>query len=92
MRAKGKAWRVLHWILIVNFLLQIVYGVYMVFFVVGGSKWPLFARAVDTPVQVILKRRLYGVETWIAIAGLSIYLAITEIFPKKAMDREEGSA
>jgi len=83
---KGKAWRVLHWILILNFLLQIFYGVYMVFFVVGGSKWPLFARAVDTPVQVILKRRLYAVETWIAISGLSVYLAITEILPKKATD------
>jgi hypothetical protein len=34
----------------------------MVFFVIGGSRWPLFAKAVNTSVEVILKRRLYAVE------------------------------
>jgi len=55
----------------------------MVFFVIGGSRWPLMARAVDTPTEVILKRRLYTIEAWIAIAGLAIYLALTEILPRK---------
>jgi hypothetical protein len=32
---------------------------------------------------VILKRRLYAIETWIALGALSIYLAITEILPKR---------
>jgi len=75
--------RVLHWIIIINFLIEIGYGLYMVFFVVGGSRWPLMARAVDTPTEVILKRRLYAIEAWIAIAGLAIYLALTEFLPKK---------
>jgi hypothetical protein len=34
----------------------------MVFFVIGGSRWPLFAKAVNTSVEVILKCRLYAVE------------------------------
>ncbi len=55
----------------------------MVFFVIGGGKYPLFKKALNTPVEVILKRRLYSLETWVAIAGLSIYLAITEILPQK---------
>jgi hypothetical protein len=74
--------RVLHWVIIVNFILEIGYGLYMVFFVVGGSKWPLMASAVDTPIEVILKRRLYGIETWIAIVGLAIYLGLTVFLPK----------
>ena len=75
--------RVLHWFIIVNFLTEIVYGFYMVFFVIGGSKWPLMAKAVETPMEVILKRRLYSLETWIAVAGLAVYLALTEILPRQ---------
>jgi len=80
---KGKWWKVLHWIVVVNFVLEIAYSSYMVFFVVGGGGLPLFQRAVETPVEVILKRRLYAVESWIATGGLAVYLAITEILPKK---------
>ena len=74
--------RVIHWIIILNFLAEIIYGSYMTFFVVGGAHWPLFARAVDSPVEVILKRRLYAVETWLATVGLSLYLAITLFLPR----------
>ena len=55
----------------------------MVFFVIGGGRAPHFGKAVDTPVEVILKRRLYSLETWVATAGLAVYLAITEIYPRK---------
>jgi|LDZT01.1.fsa_nt_gi hypothetical protein len=71
----------LHWFIIFIFILEIGYGLYMVFFAVGGSRWPLMARAVETPVEVILKRRLYAIETWIAISGLAVYLALTEFLP-----------
>lgn len=74
--------RILHWIIIANFVLGIFYGMYMVFFVIGGGGWPLFGRAVMTPVEIILKRRLYSVETWIATAGLAVYLALTEFLPR----------
>lgn len=80
---KNLKWlRLLHWVIIINFLIEIGYGLYMVFFAVGGSRWPLLARAVETPIEVILKRRLYAIETWIAIAGLAIYLALTVFLPK----------
>jgi len=78
-----KWWRILHWLIIVNFLLGILYGFYMVFFVVGGGNWPLFGDAVDLPTEQIFKRRLYAVETWVAITGLCIYLGVTEILPRK---------
>lgn len=78
-----KFWKVLHWLIIVNFLAEIVYGFYMVFFVVGGSHYPLWMRAVETPIEIILKRRLYAIEVWIAITGLTIYLALTEFLPRK---------
>ena len=75
--------RILHWVIIVNFVLGILYGAYMVMFVIGGGGgWPLFARATETPVEVILKRRLYSVETWVATSGLAVYLALTEMLPR----------
>jgi hypothetical protein len=35
---------------------------------------------------VILKRRLYAIEAWVAFGALAIYLAITEILPKRLVD------
>lgn len=80
---RSKWWRIIHWGIIVNFILGIIYGIYMVFFVIGGERWPLFQRAVDIPIEIILKRRLYALETWVAITGISLYLAVTEILPRK---------
>ncbi|MDZ7843682.1 MAG: hypothetical protein U5K99_02600 [Anaerolineales bacterium] len=80
---KNKVWKIIHNLIIFNFLVEIVYSFYMVFFVIGGGKWPLMNRAVETPLEVILKRRLYALEAWIAIGGLCIYLAVTEVLPQK---------
>lgn len=80
---KKKIWKIIHNLIIFNFLVEIVYSFYMVFFVIGGGKWPLMNRAVETPLEVILKRRLYAIEAWIAIGALCIYLAITEVLPRK---------
>jgi hypothetical protein len=77
-------WRIIHVLIIMNFLVEVLYGVYMVFFVIGGRRWPLFAQAAQTPVEVILKRRLYAIETWIAMTGLGVYVAVTEILPRRA--------
>jgi hypothetical protein len=73
--------KVIHWFIIVNFLLEIFYAADMVFFKVGGGG-PLFARAGKISFELMMTRRLYAIECWIAIAGLSIYLAITEIYPR----------
>jgi hypothetical protein len=37
---------------------------------------PLLGRANDIPFELLASRRLYAIETWIAITGLAIYLAI----------------
>jgi len=77
-----KWWKVLHWFIIINFVLGIFYGFFMVFFAVGGGRYPLWMRAIDIPVEVILKRRLYAIEAWVASAGLAVYLALTEFVPR----------
>ena len=79
----------LHALIILNFLIEIVYAAYMVFVVVappGGG--PLGSRALDIPFEMMTTRRLYATEFWIAMGGLAIYLAITEIGPRLQAYRE----
>ena len=73
-----------HVIIIVNFLFEIGYASYMIFSVLApeGGGGPLFEQAKTMPFEQMVTRRLYAVECWIAIAGLAIYLAITEIGPR----------
>ena len=76
---KKKVWLVVHWVIIVNFLLQIIYGMSQIFFVLlppGGSAGPLFLSSAEISPELMLARRLYAIETWVAIGGLAIYLAI----------------
>lgn len=80
---KKRIWRIIHSLVIINFIVQVVYSFYMVFFVIGGGKWPLLQKAVETPLEVILKRRLYAIEAWVAVGGLCVYIAVTEILPRK---------
>lgn len=82
-------WRVLHVFIILLFATEISYGFFQVFFAVGGERYPLFMRAVETPIEIILKRRLYAVEVWIAMSGLSVYLALTEFLPRMLPDLVE---
>jgi hypothetical protein len=88
VNVRGRYWKILHWFLIINLAAESLYGFYMVFFIIGGSRWSLFAKAVNTPVEVILKRRPYAIETWVALGALAIYLAITEILPHKFQNRK----
>jgi hypothetical protein len=87
-----KLWRSLHFFIIFNFIFEIAYSFYMVFYAVGGGKWPLMAKAENTPVEVILKRRLYAIESWIAIVGLASYLGLTEFLPQKIQKLLEETA
>ncbi len=79
----NKWWRIIHNLILLNFIVEILYSTYMVFFVVGGSRFPLLRSAIETPIEIIMKRRLYAIETWLAIAGLAIYVAITELLPRR---------
>ncbi len=79
------AWRILHGVIVVNFAVEILYAQYMVFSVLRppGAGWgPLGARALTMDPQQLMIRRMYASEAWIAIAGLSVYLAITEVYPR----------
>ena len=77
--------RVVHGVIIVNFLLQILYGAYLVFFVMRpeGISGPLAGAATSIPHDFMMVRRAYALETWVAIAGLSVYVGITEILPRR---------
>ncbi len=77
--------RALHVVILVNFALQIGYGSYMTFVEVRpeGVTGPLFGAAASIPHEMMVARRLYASETWIAIVGLSLYVGITEILPRQ---------
>jgi len=85
MKKLPAGFQVLHWIIIINYLLEIGYGGYMVFFEVGKDKGegkPLFGKAGELDHETMMVRRMYANETWIAIAGLTTYLGITEFLPR----------
>lgn len=75
---------VVHWAIILNFVFQVGYAGYMVFAVVKPPEadGPLFAAALTMPFEMMVTRRLYASEFWVAFSGLAIYLALTEIAPR----------
>jgi len=81
----GTLWLLIHAVIIINLLIQIFYGAWMVFVEVRpeGVSGPLFGAANSIPVEMMMVRRAYAIETWIAIGALSIYLGITEILPRR---------
>ena len=84
MQSFSKSWRVLHWVIIINFAVELVYASYMVFFVLtDGISGPLFSAAKTMPFEQMMVRRQYALEFWIAAAGLSLYLGLTEILPRR---------
>ncbi len=73
----------LHAFIILNFLAEIAYASWMIFEVLQpAGAGPLGQRALTLDHEWMVTRRLYAIECWIAIAGLSVYLAITEIGPR----------
>ena len=78
-------WKVVHGFIIANFVIEIIYAQHMVFSVLRppGAGWgPLGARALTMDPQQLIIRRMYASEAWVAIAGLCVYLAITEMYPR----------
>ena len=91
-RVKYLVLMILHWVIILNFAVEICYATHMIFNVVapeGGG--PLLDQAKSFPFEMMVTRRLYAVECWLAIVGLSIYLALTEITPRLRKHRDGGS-
>ena len=77
---RTKGWRILHGFIILHFLAEIAYCAYLVFIVLKpeGHSGPLGNQALNIPHDLMVTRRLYAIECWVATAGLAIYLAITE--------------
>ncbi len=76
--------KIIHYGIILHFLLQILYAGYVIFVVLrpeGAGMGPLAAAAADIDMTLLLKRRLYAIECWVATAGLVIYLALTSFRP-----------
>ena len=82
-----------HWAIILNFVIQIVYAAYMIFDVLAvGDGGPIGRAALSVDHEHMVTRRLYAIEFWVAMGGLAIYLAITEIGPECAPYFEPGGA
>ncbi len=75
------ALKTLHWVIIINFLAQIFYSGYKTLSHPTGVPRVLFGESASIAFEDMVVRRLYAVETWVAITGLSCYLAITLILP-----------
>ncbi len=78
-------WQIIHVAILVNFVFEVIYAGYMVFVVVkpeGAGFGPLGAGAKAVTFEMMVTRRLYAAEFWIAFAGLAIYLAVTEMKPR----------
>ena len=75
----------IHWVIILNFLIQIGYGAYMVFVVIRPDHitGPLSNAALTIPHELMMTRRAYAAETWLAIVGCALYLGITEVLPRR---------
>lgn len=89
---RGRWLLALHGLIIAHFVAEIAYTGYIIFFVLrpDGIDGPLFAAAADLPQDLMVRRRLYAIENWVATAGLAIYLALTEIGPRLRARRERG--
>ncbi len=78
-------WRTLHLLIIATFLAQCAYIGWQVFVVLRppGVHGPLWGRALDIDHELLVARRLYSQEGWQALVGLTLYLAVTEILPRR---------
>lgn len=85
--------KILHWFLIVNFAVNVFYAGYQVFFVLvpEGHIGPLGAAASQVSPELMAARRMYAIEAWISITGLSVYLAVTEYLPRLLSSRDAKS-
>ena len=89
-----RSWReivvlLIHWAIIINFAVEIAYASYMIFDVLAvGDGGPIGQAALQVDHEHMVTRRLYAIEFWLAMGGLAIYLAITEIGPRLSRMRD----
>lgn len=74
------AWPLAHRFIVTILVFQSLYSCYQVFVVLApaGHVGLLFNVADDIDPALLMSRRLYAIEGWIAFVGLVVYLALTE--------------
>lgn len=80
-------WRLLHWAILITLLAQAAYCFAQVLIVLqpeGGSIGPLYGASTSISHELLVARRLYAIEGWIAFSALAIYLGITEVVPRRS--------
>ena len=77
--------RVMHWSILFFFVSQLFYATWQVFVVLQpeGHVGPAFGAAATIPYEQMVVRRLYAIEGWVSFLGMSAYLGITEILPRR---------
>jgi hypothetical protein len=78
-------WRkYVHLAIIANFVMQLGYASFQVFVVMApeGHIGPMFGAAMEMPHDLMMIRRMYALEGWVAFGGLALYLALTEMMPR----------
>ncbi len=83
--ARWPVWaRVAHVFFIVNLIAQMTYAAFQVFVVMQpeGVVGPMFGQATSMPFEMMMIRRMYAIEAWIAFGILAIYLGVTELLPR----------
>jgi hypothetical protein len=79
--------RIIHWAIIIHLLTGAAYAFFMVMVILrpeGAGSAPLFTAARTIPHELLVARRLYAIEGWVAFSGLAIYLALTTLRPRPA--------
>ncbi|MCB9777595.1 MAG: hypothetical protein H6742_03440 [Alphaproteobacteria bacterium] len=76
---------VLHLGIIGVLCFQAVYSGWQVFVVMQppGTTGLLFGAANGVDMDFLMVRRMYAMEAWVPTVGLALYLAITEILPRR---------
>lgn len=98
MKRLPRILRIVHWMILGNYLTNILYAAYQLFFVLkppGGKAGPLWGQAGDLPADLMSARRGYAAEAWLSTAGLTTYLALTEYLPRLLSDppaHDDGAA
>lgn len=83
-------YRLLHWAIIAHLALGSGYAGWQLFSIVppGHGGGPLWDAASTMPHDLMMTRRMYALESWLAMCGLAMYLGLTEILPRRLNRRE----
>lgn len=82
-------WKVVHYSIIAVLAVEGLYCLGQLVLVLQpeGTVGPLFGAASTVDHELLVARRLYAIEGWLALVGLALYVGITEIAPRRRESR-----